>query len=97
MPFVVAINPSSGVASHKDSNFVSGTNKLKTAKITVIGYVYTGYGSRDHDVIESEITKYKEWYDLDGIMFEEISNQIGHTLYYKSPTSYTKSVGYEIY
>lgn len=93
VPFVVAINPSSGVGVHKDSNFVSGTNKLKAAKITVIGYVYTGYGTRDHDVIKSEITKYKEWYNLDGIMFDEMSNQIGYEMYYKSLTSYTKSLG----
>lgn len=93
VPFVVVINPSSGVGSHKESNYVNGINRLKEAQITVIGYVYTGYGKRDEDVVKKEITKYKKWYNLDGIMFDEMSNQIGYETYYKSLDNFAKSLG----
>jgi hypothetical protein len=93
VPFVAAINPSSGVGSSKNTAFVNGITKLKAADITVIGYVYTDYGSRDINAIKSEISKYKDWYNVDGIMFDEMSNKIGYESYYRSLTDYAKSIG----
>jgi hypothetical protein len=93
VPFLVVINPSNGAGGKKDNNYVNGINSLKSADITVIGYIYTGYGTRDIDIIKSEIGKYKDWYDVDGIMFDEMSNKTGHEKYYEILTSYTKSLG----
>jgi len=93
VPFVASINPSSGVGSSKNTAFVTGITKLKAAGIIVIGYVYTDYGARDINVIKSEISKYKEWYSVDGIMFDEMSNKVGYESYYRSLTDYAKSIG----
>jgi len=96
VPFVVAINPSSGVGSYKDDNYVCGIKNLKATGIIVVGYVYTDYGSRDLDAVKSEISKYKKWYDVDGIMFDEMSNRVGYEMYYESLTSYAKSLGMKL-
>jgi hypothetical protein len=88
-----AINPSSGVGSSKDSNYVTGINNLKGSGIKVGGYVYTSYGSRDPNVIKAEIDNYKLWYNVDGIFFDEMSNVTGKEQYYKDLTAYVKSKG----
>jgi len=93
VPIVASINPSSGVGSSKNTAFVNGITKLKAAGITVIGYVYTDYGARDINVIKSEISKYKEWYNVDGIMFDEMSNSAGKIEYYRQLDDYAKSIG----
>ena len=90
---LVAINPSSGVGSSKDNNFVNGINNLKSAGIKVIGYVYTSYGQRSPTVMQDEINKYKSWYGVDGIFFDEMSNSGGLEGYYSNINSYVHSTG----
>ena len=96
VPFVVVVNPSNGVGNQKDDNYVNGICNLKSAGITVIGYIFTSYGSRELDSVKSEIRKYKEWYDVEGIMFDEMSNKTGYELYYETLTSYAKSLGMKL-
>jgi hypothetical protein len=93
LPIVVTINPSSGVGSSKDNNFVNGINQLKSAGITVIGYVYTSYAQRSNTVIKDEINKYKSWYAVNGIFFDEMSITSGKESYYSNLNSYVKSSG----
>ena len=92
LPIIVTVNPSSGVGSSQDSNFVTGINNLKSAGITVLGYVYTDYGQRSASVIQDEISKYKSWYGVNGIFFDEMSVTAGKESYYSSLNSYVKSV-----
>ncbi|MEP6575657.1 MAG: spherulation-specific family 4 protein [Nitrososphaerota archaeon] len=93
LPFLVAINPNSGVGSSQDTNFVNGIKNLKSAGIKVIGYVYTSYGQRSTTVLQDEINKYKSWYGVDGIFFDEMSNSGGLEGYYSNLNSFVKSTG----
>ena len=93
VPIVVTINPSSGPGSSSDSNFVSGIQQLQAAGVTVLGYVYTSYGSRSTSAVESDINAYINWYHVDGIMFDEMSNVDGSQTYYSTLTNYVHSHG----
>lgn len=93
VPMIVCINPSNGAGSFKDDIFVNGINRLKSVGCIVIGYIYTSYGARNPGVIKDEITKYRSWYDLDGIMFDEMANRVGYEHYYRDLTTYAKSLG----
>jgi hypothetical protein len=93
LPMLVAINPSNGVGSFQDSNFVNGINQLKSAGITVIGYVDSNYGQRSTTVVQDEINKYKSWYGVNGIFFDRMSVASGVESYYSSLNSYVKSAG----
>jgi len=95
--FLIAINPSSGVGSAKDTNYVNGITLLRTApNILIIGYVYTSYGARSDAAIKDEIDKYKLWYGIDGIFFDEMSNTAGKEQYYKDKTTYIHSIGMKL-
>src|SRR6185312_10218185 len=90
VPIVAIINPDSGPGT-KDTNYVSGVQKLRSAGIKVIGYIYTaniGYKTITHDMDE-----YKNWYNVNGIFFDQMSNAKGNETYFASLTNYSKSVG----
>src|SRR5215510_2726751 len=94
--FTVCFNPSSGVGGSQSQDYVTGVNKLKAAGCKAIGYVYTSYGSRDPVACKAEIDKYKTWYNVDGIFFDEMSNTAGKEQYYKDLNTYCKMKGMTI-
>ncbi|TBR11042.1 MAG: hypothetical protein EPO62_02470 [Candidatus Nitrosotenuis sp.] len=95
VPIVAIINPNNGPGGAKDSNYVSGIQKLQSAGIVVIGYVATGYGSRSTSTVNSDIDTYKSWYpQLQGIFFDEMSNGGGDETYYGNLSNHSKSVGF---
>jgi hypothetical protein len=92
VPIIAIINPDNGAGSSKDPTYVYGIKQLQAAGITVLGYVYTNYGSRNVKPIESEMSDYKNWYGVNGIFFDEMSNA-GNTLtYYTRLATFAKSI-----
>jgi|SRR5438445_10033478 len=93
VPIIAIINPSSGPGTAIDSNFISGIKKLQTAGVIVLGYVYTRYAARSIATVKTDVDSYKNWYNVDGINFDEMTNTAGHEVYYSSLSEYTKSKG----
>ena len=94
VPVAAIINPANGPGSAQDPNFVQGINSLRSAGIIVLGYVATGYGSVSQSYIESQINDYKQWYNVNGILFDEMTNVPGYESYYSAISSYAHSLGY---
>ncbi|MDE1829119.1 MAG: spherulation-specific family 4 protein [Thaumarchaeota archaeon] len=92
VPIIAIINPANGPGI-KDENYVTGVQNLQNAGITVVGYVDTRYGTKNVTSIESEINSYKDWYGVNGIFFDAMSNIPGNETYYKQINNYTKSLG----
>src|SRR2546427_8647611 len=95
VPIVAKVNPSNGPGTAPDATHLNGFNKLKAAGITVLGYVSTGY-ARDPNksiaISEGKIDAYKNWYNLDGIFFDEMSNNAADAPYYSTVSNYAKNV-----
>jgi hypothetical protein len=96
VPTIAIINPGSGPGTSQNSDYVAGIQKLQSGNITVLGYVYTSYGSRSISLVESDIDKYNTWYNLDGIFFDEMSNVAGKETYYQTLSNYADSLGLTI-
>ncbi len=91
---VAVMNPNSGPGSAPDANYAGAVQAAEAAGITVVGYVYTSYGSRSLASVESDINSYYSWYpDLDGIFFDQASTSCAGESYYASLNSYVKSKG----
>src|SRR2546427_9765989 len=93
VPIVAIINPSNGPGTSKDTNYVSGIQKLQSAGIIVLGYVPTSYGNRSTSLVEDDINSYKNWYNVNGIKFDQMSTNATLVNYYSNLTNYTKSLG----
>jgi Spherulation-specific family 4 len=94
VPIVAIINPNSGPGASMDSNYVAGILSLQSAGVVVLGYVPTGYASRSLSEVESMVNDYKNWYPVNGIFFDEMSNVAGHEGFYSTLNAYAKSLGF---
>lgn len=93
VPIIVIANPNSGPGISQDGNFVNGINLLRAHGVIVVGYVPTHYGGRSLVSVERDISKYHSWYNVNGILFDEMSNHAGFENYYRTLNSYAKSLG----
>ncbi len=91
-------NPASGPGTAVDPNYMQsdGSGSLRDLKDVggiIYGYVATGFGVRDVSLIKGDIDKY---YDqlypgkLDGIFFDEMSNDLAKTGMYQDLRDYVK-------
>ncbi len=92
VPIMAIINPSNGPGI-RDENYVTGVHDLQNSGIVVLGYVDTGYGSKNATTIESEMNSYKNWYGVNGIFFDTMSSVPGKEIFYKHLSDYAKSIG----
>src|SRR5947209_201181 len=95
VPIVTKVNSRNGPGTAPEDSHLNGYNKLKAAGIIVLGYVSTGY-ARDPNksiaISEGKIDAYKNWYNLDGIFFDEMSNNAADAPYYSTVSNYAKNV-----
>ncbi len=90
---IAIINPNSGPGKTLDQNYVNTTRTAQAKGITVLGYVHTSYGRRNGSQVKGEIDKYYNWYGVDGIFFDEASNDCAKQSYYLNLYNYVKGKG----
>lgn len=96
IPMVAVVNPDNGPGYYQDPVYVQAIESLRAVGIIVIGYVYTSYGARSQSDIISNINSYKQWYDINGIFFDEMANVRGYESYYSNLSNYARTLGYTI-
>jgi hypothetical protein len=93
VPIVVVVNPDSGPGSSESASFLSGIQSLQAAGVTVIGYVWSDYAGASLSSLESQVSEYRSWYNVNGIFFDGMSNSASTSSYYSSLNSYVMSDG----
>jgi hypothetical protein len=92
---VAIVNPADGPGSAKSADYVTGIATLQAANIKVIGYVATGYGSHSIASMQAEIDTWKSFYpQVQGIFFDEQSNDPADVAHYQTLSQYAKSKGF---
>jgi hypothetical protein len=90
LPMIVVVNPDNGPGNYKDQKYAMQIQRLQSAGIVVLGYTYTEYADRSADSVRADIDAYKNWYGVDGIAFDEMSNKPGHESYYRDLSDFAK-------
>jgi hypothetical protein len=93
VPIIAIISPDTGPGYYVDPNFVSGIRELQAAGIIVVVYVNTQYASYSLSSVEHQVSLYKNWYDVNGIFFDCMSNAAWEASYYWTLNSYSRSLG----
>jgi len=81
-PSTAVMNPSSGPGTAKNADYVNAIQSCHSHGQQVIGYVHTSYGQRSLATVEGEVTEYYQWYQVDGIFVDEMSNDSSTVAYY---------------
>jgi spherulation-specific family 4 protein len=86
VPMLLIANPEDGSGSASNQDYNAAITKAQSAGIRVLGYVYSAYGQRPAQDIESEISNYNRWYHVDGIFIDEMATN--NSAYYQGLTAY---------
>lgn len=87
------INPNSGPGSSRDPNYAAEITRAHAKGIKVVAYVHTSYGARSGPVVKAEVNQYYSWYNVDGIFFDEASNDCTKKNYYLALYNFVKTKG----
>jgi hypothetical protein len=87
----VILNPSNGPGAAKQTSYVNGIAQLRSAGVGILGYVYTGYGTRSLTTVKAEVDNWKNWYGVDGIFFDEADNTLTSVSYYSNLQTYVNA------
>jgi len=79
------INPNNGPdGGPPNDDYQHGLEDLREAGVTILGYVYTSYGDRKIKEVKDDVALYDQYYDLDGIFFDEVANTKNRIGYYRA-------------
>jgi hypothetical protein len=87
------VSPNSGPGSSSNSDYVTAVKNAQQAGIKVIGYVDTNYTAISISAAETEIDAYNNWYNVDGIFFDQVSSSFSGTSYYRTLATYVRNSG----
>lgn len=99
VPFICIINANSGPGTVLDTNYAGAIELLKGAGATVVGYIYTLYGTRDIEECKADLDKWKELYpSIEGMFFDEMSNEATPEVveFYTTLNRHAKGLGQQV-
>jgi hypothetical protein len=86
------INPNNGPdGCPPNSDYQRGLDDLRSAGVSMLGYVYTSYGTRDVATVKADVDLYDQCYAVDGIFFDEVSSSADDLAYYTGLYVYVKA------
>lgn len=92
VPVTAVINPNSGPGGGPpNSDYKRGLEILRSAGVTIVGYVDTDYGRRSIEEIQEDIDIYAQYFNLHGIFFDQTSARIEHLKLYEKLYRFVRS------
>jgi len=86
------INPNSGPGTKIDPTYLAQVRSAQQSGLIVLCYVHTSYGKRSTDEVATEIKEAFNWYGVNGIMLDEVTNNAVGLDYYVRFHKFIKSL-----
>jgi Spherulation-specific family 4 len=93
---LVVLNPASGPGDGLDPAFLAAIAPLQAAGVAIVGYVDTSYGRRPSRAALAEVSRYLRWYQVDGIMFDQVSPGPDDLRHYAQLSRRARKLGAEV-
>lgn len=90
---VVIVNPANGPGAAAQPAYRRAIAAQLRAGTAVVGYVHTGYGTRDPEAVLADVRRYRSWYGIRGVFLDEVSHTNEHLPYYQSLTAPLRASG----
>ncbi len=88
---LVVVNPDSGPGAAMQPAYADTIARLKFAGNRVLGYVSTGYASRDPELVRTEVALYASWYRIDDIFLDEVASTEEALPYYTALSAFLRT------
>jgi hypothetical protein len=93
---LVVLNPASGPGDEPDPAFLRVLAPLRDAGVQVAAYVDTNYGRRSWREALDEIRRYRDWYRVDGVLFDRVSADLADLRHYALLSRRARKMGAEV-
>ena len=70
---LVVVNPDNGPGAALNPAYADAIGRLRRTGTRVLGYVATGYASRDPELVRTEVRRYASWYAISDIFVDEVA------------------------
>jgi hypothetical protein len=90
---VMIVNPDSGPGASPTGAYRQAITAARAAGVELLAYVATGYGQRPLRAIERDLTRYRDWYGLRDVFFDEASSSPAMLARYRRITDYARAHG----
>jgi hypothetical protein len=92
---IIIANNQAGPGSTQEMTLLNGIHQMKQAGIRVFGYVFTSSGRRNPAAIKSDVDRWRDFYNVTDIMFDEGLAMMKNFSFYKDIADYvhTKTPG----
>lgn len=67
----VIMNPDNGPGSSREARYVRAVARARRSGEHVLGYVLTGYGKRAQARVLADVARYRRWYGVTDVFFDE--------------------------
>jgi hypothetical protein len=78
----VIFNPDNGPGTAPRAAYRSAVAAEQRTGTRVLGYVHTGWGSRDPAAVVADLQRYRSWYGVDGVFLDETAHDAATLPYY---------------
>jgi hypothetical protein len=92
-PLVLVINPGSGPGPAPDPEYRRAIAAARAAGSRVLGYVPTTWGARPAADVEADVERYRAWYAVDGVFFDEAASDEAHLAHYRALADRARAEG----
>ena len=96
LPWIAIVDPQHGPGQQYEAVYAQNISRLQASDVVVLGYVSTLWSQKDPELVKRDISKYKDWYDVDGILLDEMVSFGGVESLYSGFTEFAKSLGMNI-
>jgi len=92
-PLVLVVNPGSGPGAAPDPEYRRAIARAQAAGSRVLGYVPTTWGARPVADVEADVERYRTWYSVDGVFFDEAASDEAHIGHYRALVDHARAKG----
>lgn len=90
---ILIVNPDNGPGSSIDPAYRRLISRARADGHELIGYVYTRGGARPVSTVERDIARWRSYYGVRDIFFDEVADSSARLPYYRTLTSYARARG----
>jgi Spherulation-specific family 4 len=90
---LVILNVASGPGTQPDPAFLAVAEHLRSAGVPLAGYVDTSYGRRRVSVALDEVDRYRDWYQVTGVCFDQAAVETDAVGYYADVAAAARAMG----
>jgi Spherulation-specific family 4 len=88
---VMIVNLADGPGPKPRADYRQSIQRARQSGAKVVGYVYTQFGSRDPQLVKTDIDNFKNWFAVDGIFVDNVAWEPEKVGYYRDLHDYIKS------